>query len=365
MKVMKTPKSVEITITNRCNLRCLYCSHFSSASECEDELETDEWLSFFKELGQNAVLSVSIGGGEPFIREDLPQIIDGIAKNKMRFDIASNGTLINDGIAAHIASSKRCNHVQVSIDGSNPEAHDSCRGRGNFEKAVNGIHILKKHKIPVTVRLTIHHYNVNDLDNIAYFLLEELELPGFTTNAASYMGLFRKNADRLALSVEERTMAMAKLLELKKKYNGRISAQAGPLAEAETWLEMEKAKNEKQDAMSSCGYLTSCGGIFSKLAVRPDGTITPCNQMHHIELGRINKDALKKIWQSHPEVERLRNRRQISLKKFEFCNGCGYIKYCRGGCPAIAYNITGSDANPSPDICLKRFLDQGGKLPND
>ena|SRR3990167_6555585 len=54
-----------------------------------------------------------------------------------------------------------------------------------------------------------------------------------------------------------------------------------------------------------------------------DGVIVPCIQLSHIELGRINKDALYEVWHKHLELENLRARRSISLSDFEFCNGCG------------------------------------------
>jgi MoaA/NifB/PqqE/SkfB family radical SAM enzyme len=77
----------------------------------------------------------------------------------------------------------------VSIDGAVPATHDSFRGEGSFPKAIAGIQNLLKHKVPVTVRVTIHRENVRDLEAIAAYLLEDMGLPGFSTNAASPMGL--------------------------------------------------------------------------------------------------------------------------------------------------------------------------------
>ena len=93
MKIMNTPWSVDLAITNRCNLRCKYCSHFTSASDVEQDLHKDEWHRFFEELRRCAVMNVTLEGGEPFCREDLRDLIDGIGRNRMRFDILSNGTL--------------------------------------------------------------------------------------------------------------------------------------------------------------------------------------------------------------------------------------------------------------------------------
>jgi SynChlorMet cassette radical SAM/SPASM protein ScmE len=363
MRVMKTPRSVDISITNRCNLRCTYCSHFSSVGAGESDLPKSEWLSFFEELNRCAVLDVTLEGGEPFIRDDIQEIITGIVVNHMRFSLLSNATLITDEMAAFLAGTGRCNSVQVSIDGSTPETHDACRGNGNFERAVAGLKCLEKHDVPVTVRMTIHRHNVHDIEKTARFLLEDLEIPGFSTNAASHMGLCRANADDVQITVAERSSAMKTLLKLNEKYNSRISAQAGPLTEAKNWCKMEQARKENRDRFDNCGYLRSCGGVFSKLTVRANGVITPCLQMPHVELGQINEDDLRDVWENHPELIRLRRRRDMRLDDFEFCRNCDYIPYCRGGCPAVAYTLSGDENNPSPDVCLKRFLKAGGKLP--
>ena len=363
MKLMKTPRSVDLSITNRCNLRCTYCSHFTGAGDVGQDLPKEEWLQFFEELNRCAVMNVTIGGGEPFCRKDLPELIKGIVRNRMRFNILSNGTLITDQVAAFLAATGRCDGVQVSIDGSIPMTHDACRGEGNFIRAMEGIKSLQNHNVSVSVRVTIHKHNVRDLENVARLLLEEVGLPGFSTNAASYMGLCRQNTEQIQLTAEERTLAMETLLQLTKKYNGRISATAGPLAEGRDWLEMEKSLREERASFDGRGYLTSCNGPMNTLAVRADGVMVPCGQMSHIELGRINMDNLQEVWQEHPELERLRERHNISLSEFEFCKGCDYINYCTGNCPALAYTILGIENHPSPDACLKRFLEAGGRLP--
>lgn len=365
MKLMNTPRTLELAITNHCNLRCTYCSHFTSSGDVNQDLSLEEWLQFFEELNRCAVMSLTLEGGEPFCRQDLNELIKEIVRNRMRFSILSNGTLITDDIAAFLASTGRCDSVQVSIDGSAPITHDACRGEGNFLRAIQGIENLQKQHVPVSVRVTIHRQNVKDLEGIARLLLEEIGLPDFSTNAASFMGLCRQHADSVQLTVEERSFAMESLLKLNRKYKGRISAAAGPLAEGRDWLMMEKARREGRERIPGRGYLTGCGGPMSKIAVRADGVIVPCIQMSHIELGRINKDNLTEVWQNHPELKRLRERKNIPLSDFEFCRGCPYINYCTGSCPALAYTILGEDNHPSPDSCLRKFLEEGGKLPDE
>jgi len=167
------------------------------------------------------------------------------------------------------------------------------------------------------------------------------------------------------LTAEERSLAMELLLRLARKFNGRISATAGPLAEARSWTEMERARREGRGPIPGRGFLTGCNGPMSKIAVRADGVMVPCDQMGHMELGLINRDDLREVWRNHPELKRLRDRRDIPLSDFEFCQGCDYIRYCTGNCPALAYTLHREENHPSPDGCLSRFLEAGGRFPDE
>ncbi|MHB8091938.1 MAG: SynChlorMet cassette radical SAM/SPASM protein ScmE [Syntrophales bacterium] len=360
---MKTPRSVDIEITNGCNLRCTYCSHFSAPGDVGRDLPIDEWRRFFAELKRCAVMNVTLSGGEPFYRQDLKEIIASIVENRMRFAILSNGTLITPEMAAFLAATGRCNSVQVSIDGALDITHDAFRGEGNFLKALGGIRTLQRFNLPVTVRVTIHRKNVHELEAIASLLLEEIGLPSFSTNAASYMGLCRKNTEQTQLTVAERSLAMETLLGLIDKYGNRISAAAGPLADARMWAEMKEASREGKPRMAGRGLLTGCGCPSQSLSVRADGAYVPCSQLGHIVLGQINRDDLCDLWQNHPALRELRNRRLIPLASFAFCQDCPYQDYCTGNCPALSYNLTGEVNRPSPDACLRLFEQQGGRLP--
>lgn len=361
--VMRTPRALDIDITARCNLRCRYCYFFNNPAVEYRDLPTEEWIKFFDELGTLGVMNVALAGGEPFIREDLTTLIEGLVRNRMRFTLLSNGALIDDQTAAFIASTGRCDSVQISVDGSCAAIHDTCRGHGAFDGAVRGIRTLSRNKVNVAVRVTIHRGNVHDLENIAHFLLDELGLSGFGTNSAGYIGTCRLNADDVMLTISDRQSAMATLLRLAEKYPDRISASAGPLAEGRAWRRMEDARAQGKPAFYNGGRLTACGCPSSRISIRADGAIVLCAMLAHSELGRINQDSLLEIWQNSPALNQLRSRKTIPLTRFEFCAGCPYIPYCTGNCPGLAYTITGQVDHPSPDACLRRFLEEGGTVP--
>ena len=360
---MKTPRVVEIAITSKCNLRCKYCAFFTSASDVNTDLPKEEWFEFFKELRQCSVANVTLSGGEPLYRQDIREIIEEIVRNKMRFWIATNGTLVTEEIAEFLASTRRCGNIQISIDGANSTSHDACRGRGKFLQTMEGIKILQKYQLPISVRVTIHRNNYNEIEEIARLLLEEIGLSKFAINTVNNLGLGQRNAKSVQVDAHERSLVMETLLKLNKKYNRNV-VSGTPLAQFENWLMMKSlSKSNKKPLNLPGGYLQACGQVEWAIAVRSDGIITPCSLLSHMELGKINRDSLRVIWQKHPAFNKLRERTKIPLTQFDSCKKCNYNNLCSGGgCPATAYLSTGEENSPDTNLCLKSFLAEGGKL---
>jgi SynChlorMet cassette radical SAM/SPASM protein ScmE len=159
-----------VELTSNCNLRCQYCYFFDNPDVEYTDLPTEEWLRFFDECGEAGVMHIRLAGGEPFYRKDLRELIDGVVRNRMRFSILSNGGLVTEEMAEYIASTGRCDSIQISLDGGRAEVHDKARGKGSFDAAVKGIGLLRKHSIPVKIRCTIHHYNFEYLEETAAFI---------------------------------------------------------------------------------------------------------------------------------------------------------------------------------------------------
>ncbi len=364
--IMHTPREVEIALTARCNLRCRYCCFYDNPAVVYRDLPTAEWLRFFDELGTLGVMRAILSGGEVLLRPDIRELIGGLVRNRMRFHLLSNGARLDDPMAAFLAGTGRCDGVQISLDGGTAQVHDTCRGEGSFEGAVCGIRTLQRRGVPVTVRVTIHRHNVRHLAETARFLLEELGLKSFSTNAAGYLGSCRLHTDEVLLTTAERQLAMETLLELAEKtYLGRIAALAGPLAEGRMWQRMERSRAEGAPAFPEGGRLTGCGCPTHKIAVLADGAIVPCVMLAHMTLGHINHDSLGEIWRASPALAALRARRSVPLAGLAFCAGCDYGPYCTGSCPGLAYSRVGVVDHPDPDACLRGFLADGGHLPGE
>ena len=361
------PHSLDIDITTHCNLRCSYCSHFSSEGDVNTDLSLKEWDKFFRECTSIGVMSLTLSGGEAFRRKDIREIIQSIIRNRMRFSILSNGTLIDDETAKFLKNTGRCNSIQVSIDGPDAESHDFFRGKGSFDKALKGLEALVKNNVKATSRITLNKHCFRRLPETAKLLLEDIGLNSISTNSVSYFGLCRENNETMALNAVEFSEAMLIIEELLEKYPGRINAMAGPQACVKNWRQIEKAVNGDEEAAKAtrCGYLGSCGCVWSKLSVLADGTMVVCCQLATLKIGRINEDKLREIWLNSPILKSMRERVEIPLSKFDSCRDCEYREFCRGGCPATAYSNFGkvNIPNLTVDSCYREFLRQGGTLP--
>ena len=359
IQLMSSPHSVDIALTGRCNLNCKYC-FYADEMVARSDLPTERWLAFFEELGSLGVMDVSLTGGEVFTRQDFFELIDGIIANRMRYSILSNGTLITGKVLEQFTIGKRrmrLNSIQVSIDGSTAEIHNKSRPR-SFDRALGGLRLLVENDFPVTVRTTINKHNVDDLENIARLLLEDVGLSSFSTNEAFPMGSGKCTGESVILTREQRQGAMDILVALDEKYEGRISAQAGPLAMARELADIQARMARGETGKPGRGTLASCGGVFNKMSVAHDGTILPCHVLPSLPMGVIGEDNFQQVWLNHPSINAVRERSSIPTSSLDTCHDCSYAGFCNGGCPGMVLN-TGDQLNArAPMSCYRIQLEE-------
>jgi SynChlorMet cassette radical SAM/SPASM protein ScmE len=304
-------------------------------------------------MGEAQVMSVIFSGGEALMREDIFTLIDAVVANRMRFELLSNGSLVTDELARWLVETGRCDQVQISLDGSRAEIHELMRGAGSFTPALNAIRKLQASGLPVSVRVTVHAGNINDLPNIAALLLDDLGLPSFSTNSVSSLGSAPKY-DELLMSTAEYLRAMQALANLSKRYPERIHASAGPLADWHMFNDMRAAR-VSGEPIPGCGRLSGCGCIFTRLAVRADGSYVPCVMLPQMVLGHVGANSLREVWTNSMAMDQLRDRVKTSLRDFAYCADCDYVDYCTGNCAGTALSLLGDANLPSPDGCLRDF----------
>jgi MoaA/NifB/PqqE/SkfB family radical SAM enzyme len=174
-------------VTEVCNLRCSHCFDFfyeEGPKRKPYELSLDEIDKMTRSLGE--LLFLLPTGGEPFLRPDLPQIIELYYKNcRLRnVGMPTNGSLTDRVVAGVEEILARCPDLHfgldISIDGIGPD-HDTIRAQhGLFEKCMETYWRLKeveKHhaNFRVCVEVTIQKYNQDKLDEIYNYFVRELK----------------------------------------------------------------------------------------------------------------------------------------------------------------------------------------------
>ena len=71
------PYTLVAELTYRCPLRCVYCSNPLDYARHGDALATEDWLRVFREAEALGVVQLNLTGGEPLLRDDLEQLVEG------------------------------------------------------------------------------------------------------------------------------------------------------------------------------------------------------------------------------------------------------------------------------------------------
>jgi 12,18-didecarboxysiroheme deacetylase len=176
LQFSKDKKPVVVwNMTKRCNLRCIHCYALAEGEDYRgNELSTEEGKRLIDDLAQFGVPVILFSGGEPLLREDLPELIDYAVKKGLRAVISTNGTLITEEKAQRFAQSS-LSYIGISLDGIG-HVNDLFRGSiGAFEKALAGMRNAKKAGIKVGLRFTINKRNYQEIPKV-FDLIEQEDI---------------------------------------------------------------------------------------------------------------------------------------------------------------------------------------------
>lgn len=134
-------KSLRLSVTDRCNLRCKYCMPEEEYTWLPRETllsfeEMSALTGFFTELG---VDKVRLTGGEPLLRRNLPALIRLLRQNPRIKDLAltTNGVLLAEQAQAFYDAG--LHRVTVSLDTLKPERFQALTRRDTFRQVLEGI----------------------------------------------------------------------------------------------------------------------------------------------------------------------------------------------------------------------------------
>ena len=129
--------SLRISVTNHCNVNCLYCHHDGMLPSSK-EMTPDEIYTICKIAKKIGVSKIRLSGGEPLIRKDIVEIVEKISSlNFKDISITTNGTLLKQ--YAKSLKDVGLNRINVSLDSLNPETYQKITQKNYLKDAKEGI----------------------------------------------------------------------------------------------------------------------------------------------------------------------------------------------------------------------------------
>jgi len=334
-------RGVALEITKKCNLRCIHC-YLDAGIASESELKLDEIQHLVKSVKDLGGVSVALGGGEPFLRDDCIQIIEYTASLDLLISLGTNATLIDKKLAKLL--SELPIKIQVSLDGASKSTHDHIRGEGSFDLAVRGIDNLMNEGMEkdILIAFTPMKVNINEVPDIVDFALER-QIPVVQFPPLSPSGRAKRRWSELRLSDNE----MLWFWEFISKRSGELKGTMDLLADCFSIN------------INNPGVPYRCS-IGSQLRVDPEGYVYPCQCFHFGSeycLGNIREKSLGSIvyGQRLREITEKCFQRPLNISE---CRKCKWRNLCGSGCMGIAFESSGTIMRPASCEVRKKWVEK-------
>ena len=211
--------NLRISITQRCNNRCLYCHREGEvlrANRSAEKMTLEEIVRIAKIAIGLGIARIKLTGGEPLMRKDLPEIVQGIAAVPGLKDLSltTNGLLLDD--MAKELRERGLKRVNISLPSLNAETYRKLTG-GNLQKALAGVKAaVEAGFCPVKLNMVLlKDMNVGDVPDLIEYarqtgtVLQLIELdPINVTNA--YYSTYYKNLDDQEQMLREKAETIEK-----------------------------------------------------------------------------------------------------------------------------------------------------------
>ena len=340
------PVLSEIAVTYRCQNRCFFC--YASSPDRGfvvsaqpngrqvPEMTSDEVkLVLDKIVNQARVPTVSFTGGEPTLRDDLPELIAHAKGLGMRVNLISNGIRCGDASYVAALAEAGLDSAQISLEAGEAAVHDEVVAhQGAFERTVQGVRNLRAADIHTHTNTTINQKNRQALPALIDFLAEmgmeylSMNMVIRTGGAVGVPDINYESIGDLALSLKART-----------EERGMRFVWYSPVPYC--------LFNPAQHGLGS----QSCSAADGLLSIAPDGAVLPCSSFEE-GIGNLLTEDFATLWNR-------RTARYWRDKEFlpPGCQECELAHICCGACP-LYWDEQGTFAEIAPHMTKTSVWDR-------
>jgi len=304
------PYRMDLALTYRCNNDCAHC--YNGRPRDFSEISTGRWKEILDRLWELGIPHVVFTGGEPTLRDDLPELIAHAEHNGQITGLNTNARRLSDAGFVDRLVSAGLDHVQITVESHDAAIHDSMvRARGAWRQTIAGLQNALETPLYVMTNTTMLKENSPTLQETLDFLAK-LGVPTLGLNALIYAG----HGKSVGTGLRERELPP--LLDIARRHTERSGQRL-------IWYTPTQYCNF--DPMQLELGVKGCTAALYNMCVEPDGGVIPC-QSYYRQVGNILRDPWNAIWHHELSVS-LRERKNVPDK----CHACALLSECGGGCP--------------------------------
>jgi radical SAM protein with 4Fe4S-binding SPASM domain len=338
-------QSLIFEVTQRCNHACLHCYNVWNGEDGakatyppypRGELDTERTLALLgKALDETVCSHVTLTGGEPLLRPDLPAILDYLRARNTGTTVISNGRLLGEGMAVDCLD-RGVGLFELPLLSHQRAVHDRLSGApGAWDAVLDAMANVRLHRgrfaaAFVATRLNIDH--VSEVMKLAFAFGAKAVM----FNRFNPGGRGRQNLGQLLPSAEEVRLALAAADGASAQYGLPVSCS----------IPIQPCLVDPA-AFPHIGFaFCAAGSERAYFALDPMGNLRPCNHTPMI-LGNLFEESFTEL----VAPDRLR---PVTGAVPAFCGGCARRTECQGGCKAAAQVCFGSLAAEEPFLHANR-----------
>ncbi|MEZ3514106.1 MAG: radical SAM protein [Lachnospiraceae bacterium] len=351
----KFPFQVDIDVTNACNYDCIYCCA-DAKHKFDDELTLAEIKMLVDELYNWGVMDITFAGGEPFLRNDVMDIMEyANQKRGLNATIVTNGSLLTEENLKSINELKNVN-LLISFDSAEQQIYDrarkSCRGEENFNKVLANIKYAAHEKMSFSIALVLNKYNISDFYN-TYEKMTDIGVSNIVVLKFIAASRGKKYESVLEVGYDAWKEFLIKMT--KEKESGRLTrCQLSIACPWEIYLPLIQAGYNQQAVESIWNYKSplildsyrsfrelGCHAGVTNIYIAANGDVYPCSIAgHQKELccGNIREQGIKQIWNQSELLMKLRSMKVDNISNR--CKNCDICELCGAGCRIRAFYQT-------------------------
>ena len=286
-KYMSAPHRMDLLVSPmtingcwHCNQKCLHCYAANQEYANHDSLSTEEWKMIIDECKAIGIPQLTFTGGEPTLREDLPELIKYSKWFVSRLN--TNGLKLTKDYCQRLFDAE-LDSIQITLYSRNPKIHNELVGlEGGFEKTTYGIKNAIEAGLDVSVNTPLCSINKDYIKLLEY--LHKLGVHYVSCSGLILTGnATTDKSKRTQLSSEELEKIISDATSFCAMNDMEISFTSPG------WLDADVFKKYNLN-------IPSCGACLSNMAIAPDGEVIPCQSWLSEGLGNILFETWESIW---------------------------------------------------------------------